>query len=178
MAFATRRVSLRLALSHLMIVFLTATLGGPTVSAAANTAGTTIDLLNGSFTLTTADGEISGSYQGQASVSSSGRVTTSLDMNVTGGTQLFQGATGTITGDGTGAAFVGEGSFSIYLRGSVSTPGDSSGFRLRGKISGTSSLSCLNTIASVTLDGDGSFGKLGDGHATLTHVVASLGCSP
>ena len=177
MAIATRRVSLRLALSYLMIVFLTAMLAGSNTGAATNIAGS-YDLRGGVFTLSTADGNISGSYQGQASISSSDRVTTSLDMIVTGGTNLFAGATGTITGDGTGAAFVGEGSFSISLRGSVSTTGDPSGFRVRGKISGTSSLSCANTVASATLDGDGSLGKLGDGHATFTHVVGGLGCNP
>ncbi len=135
------------------------------------------DLGNGSFTLTTVDGDISGGYTGHASVSSYGRTNASLALHVTSGTNVFQGATGSLTGDGAGA-FVGEGSFSVSLRGSISTTADPVGFHIRGTASGTSSISCVAQAISVRLQGDGSFGKLSDVHAVLTHlVVGSAGCS-
>lgn len=139
-------------------------------------AGSEYDLGNGSFTMTTLDGDISGDYTGHVSISSFGRVKVSLDMNVTGGTQGFLGATGSLAGDGTGA-FVGEGSFSLSLRGSVSTAADPGGFKVRGTIAGTSRVSCSAPNISVTLTGEGSLGKPGDVHAVLTHlVVSNSGC--
>jgi hypothetical protein len=136
------------------------------------------DLVSGSFSMTTVDGDISGDYTGHGSVSSSGRTTASLDLRVTNGTNAFQGATGSLTGDGTGA-FAGEGSFSISFKGSVSTAADPGGLRVRGTVDGTSFASCLAQGISVTLQGDGSFGKLGDVQAVLTHLaVSNGGCSP
>jgi hypothetical protein len=142
------------------------------------------DLRNGSFTLTTADGDISGDYTGHASVASSGSVTASLDLDVTSGTNKFQGATGHLKGDGTGA-FVGEGSFSVSIQGSIVTTAIPVKFHVRGAVSGTSVASCAAEGISITLPGDGSYrkggdsnGKLSDIKALLTHlVVGNAGCS-
>ncbi len=138
---------------------------------------TDVELFDGSFTLTTSDGDIAGVYTGHSSISPSGRSDASLDLQVTGGTNLFQGATGSLTGNGTGA-FSGEGSFSLIFRGSISTAADPTRFRVRGKVSGTSSASCASQITAITLEGDGAFGMLGDVHAVLTHLVGGSGCSP
>jgi cytoskeletal protein CcmA (bactofilin family) len=142
------------------------------------------DLRNGSFTLSTVDGDISGDYTGHASVSSSGSVTASLELDVTSGTNDFQGATGHLKGDGTGA-FVGEGSFSVSVQGSITTSAVPVKFHVRGAVSGTSFASCAAEGISITLPGDGSYRKGGDSNgkltgikAVLTHLVAgNAGCS-
>lgn len=142
------------------------------------------DLRNGSFTLTTVDGDISGSYSGHASVSSSGSANASLDLDVTSGTNKFQGATGRLQGDGTGA-FVGEGSFSVSVKGSISTSAVPVKFHIQATVSGTSSASCAAEGISITLPGEGSYRKGGDSFgklrgikALLSHLVATnAGCS-
>jgi len=141
------------------------------------------ELRGGSFTLTTIDGDISGTYSGRASVSSSGSANASLDLDVSSGTNKFQGATGRLQGDGTGA-FVGEGSFAVSVRGSISTSAVPVKFHLRGTVSGTSSASCTAEGISITLPGEGSYrkgggsGKLTGIKALLTHlVVGNAGCS-
>jgi len=119
-----RKVSMRLTCSRAMVVLLTAAiLGSSGVIAGhrpgpAASASSVVDLLDGSFTLTTSDGDIAGVYTGSSSVSPSGRTEASLDLQVTSGTNSFQGATGRLMGDGAGA-FTGEGSFSLTLRGSI-----------------------------------------------------------
>src|SRR5262249_46384636 len=120
---------------------------------------------------------ISGQYVGQVSVSPSGHGSSdaSLSLQVTAGTGAFQGATGNLTGDGTGA-FVTQGAFALSLRGSIVTADNPKGLRVQGMISGTSSLSCVIPNIVGNLDADGSFGKLGDAHAVLTHVIANAGC--
>jgi hypothetical protein len=138
--------------------------------------GLSSPLTGGSFKLTVDGGTLEGVYTGQASVSSSGRATSSLDLQVTGGTYAFAGATGSLTGDGSGS-FVGEGNFSFTLRGSVSTSADPLGFRVRGTVSGSSTLSCATPSVLVTLQGDGSFQKLGTIQAVMTHLVGNAGCS-
>jgi hypothetical protein len=166
-----------------MVVLLTAAILGSSGVIAGHGPGpaaalsSVVDLLNGSFTLTTSNGDISGVYTGSSSVSPSGRTEASLDLQVTSGTNSFEGATGRLTGDGAGA-FTGEGNFSLTLRGSISTVADPAGFRVRGKVSGTSSVSCVSQTTAVTLDGEGALGKLGDVHAALTHLVGGSGCSP
>jgi len=177
------KVSMRLTRSRAMVVFVTAAILGSSGVIAADRPGpaapasTVVDLLDGSFTLTTSDGDIAGFYTGYSSVSPSGRTDASLDFQVTSGTNSFQGATGRLTGDGDGA-FTGEGSFSLTFRGSISTAADPTGFRVRGKVSGTSSVSCVSQTTAIALDGDGALGKLGDVHAALTHLVGGSGCSP
>src|SRR4029079_2735777 len=70
------------------------------------------DLLAGAFTLTLAGGDqIDGTYNGQASISTSGQQISALNLEITGGTGAFQDATGHLKGKGTGA-FTGEGVFS------------------------------------------------------------------
>jgi hypothetical protein len=177
MSIDKKRASSLLALSCLIILPLTATIAGSGSGAVQQNSVESHDLRSGTFTLASVDGELSGTYTGQVSVSPSGHTSASVSLNVTSGTQLFQGATGSIAGSGTGA-FAGAGTFSISFRGSVSTDADPSGFAVRGKISGTSAISCVNQEIAITLDGDGSLGKLGDAHAVLTHVVANAGCGP
>ena len=79
------------------------------------------DLGGGTFTFTTPDGDLSGTYAGHASSPLAGKPRTSLDLTVTGGTKSFRGAAGSLTGDGSGA-FLGDGDFALALRGSISTP--------------------------------------------------------
>lgn len=177
MPFAISRVPWSASVS-LMIVLVTTAIAASGGGVARGDVAASLDLGSGSFTVITPNGDITGDYTGLASVSSSGRVTASLIMDVTGGTQDFEGATGSLAGDGTGA-FVGEGSFSISFLGSISTTADPSAIRVHGKVSGTSSVSCSGGVISVALDGDGSFGKLGHVQAVLTHLLTNAaGCSP
>jgi hypothetical protein len=137
----------------------------------------TVDLLAGTFTLTMDDGsQLTGAYVGQATLSSSGRVTSSLQLDVTGGTGALQGATGSLKGDGTGG-FTDAGAFSLSLEGVVSTPAQKGESEFRTKIRGTSTISCGPQGRLLSLGGDGHAVK-GDLTATFQHTVGNTGCSP
>jgi hypothetical protein len=136
----------------------------------------TFGLDAGTFTLTFAGGQITGSYEGQAGVPSSGRSYAVLDLEVTGGTGVFQGATGNLTGVGTGA-FAGEGDFSLSLDGLVSTTAQPGGFSLRMKIRGSASGSCVSQLIHLSLSGTGQAGRFGDLTGALAHDVGNAGCT-
>jgi hypothetical protein len=132
-------------------------------------------LQDGQFSFTTPGGVVSGTYTGVASVSNQGRTSATLDLQVTGGTDSYAGATGTLAGDGTGG-FVGEGSFTLSVRGSLATS-SAAGLKVKAAVAGTSALACSNGLILMTLTGDGITQKAGDTHATLSHVVGTnAGC--
>lgn len=137
----------------------------------------TFDLINGEFTLTLTGGSLSGTYTGQASTSSSRRSTASLELDVNGGLDAFQGATGSLHGDGTGA-FVGGGDFSLSLDGFISTLAQPEPFRVRAKINGAAAIICEPPTFWVSLTGEGYSVKLGDLTAAFRHAVTNAGCSP
>ena len=136
---------------------------------------TTYALSNGSFTVTGSNGDsFGGVYTGRAAVSSSGRTTAALDLDVTSGTGAFSGAQGSLNGDGSGA-FGGEGAFSLSLDGFISTAADNK-FHLKAVVSGKSGASCGSQGLLLTLQGDGVAAKLGNVQTVLTHLVGNAGC--
>ena len=157
----------------------TAAVGGlvaPSRAVPAARPADTFDLMGGVFVLTFADGDqIEGFYGGQAAVSPPSRSTARLNLTVTSGTGAFDGATGTIDGDGIGV-FVGEGNFSLSLDGLVVTAGRPDPVRVRAKIHGTSMIGCAQTGILARLDGAGSAGRFGDIHGVFQHVVGNSGC--
>jgi hypothetical protein len=79
----------------------TALAGGGTVfSTAGGAASTAAFPIDGSFTLSLADGEIEGHYSGTAEFLGSDRWTASVVLHATGGTGRFSGASGCGGGGG------------------------------------------------------------------------------
>jgi hypothetical protein len=136
----------------------------------------TFGLEAGVFTLTFSEGQITGTYDGQAAVPSSGRANAVLDLEVTNGTGVFQGATGSLTGAGTGA-FTGQGDFSLSLDGLVSTTAQPGGFSLRLKIRGSSVVAGVSQRIRPSLVGNGQAGRFGDLTGALSHDVGNAGCT-
>jgi hypothetical protein len=135
------------------------------------------DLLEGSFTLTFADGSaLWGTYHGDARLPSSGQPRASLEGVVTGGTGLFAGATGSLRGRGTGG-FAGDGEFTVALRAAVSTP-DSGSLDLRATLKGTSTSTCtLTAPPRMALDGSGSARGLASVTGRLEHNLGTQICA-
>ena len=98
------------------------------------------DLLEGTVRLTLADGSaLWGTYHGAAGVPM-GKPRASLEGTVTGGTGLFAGAGGSLSGTGVGG-FAGDGEFSVALRAAVAT-GDGESLDFRAALKGTSTSTC------------------------------------
>jgi len=136
----------------------------------------TFALSNGRFTVTVSpEDSFSGAYTGTASVSLSGRSTASLDLDVTGGTGVFKDAQGSLSGVGTGAAFIGEGSFSLGLDGFIATAADRR-FHVKVDVTGTSSASCSPPSVDVTLNGAGDAFKVGSVQTVFRHLVGNTNC--
>jgi hypothetical protein len=130
-----------------------------------------VDLLEGTISLTLSDGTtIWGTYRGTATVPSMGQSRATLDGEVTGGTGLFAGATGTINGAGMGG-FVNDGEFSVTLHATVSLAhGDSRVVRVA--LSGISTSTCTTTAPPrVALDGTGK----ARGRGAAAHLEHNLG---
>jgi hypothetical protein len=138
----------------------------------------TYSLSNGKFTVTASPVDsFGGDYTGLASVSSSGRPTATLDLNVSTGTGVFAGALGSLSGVGAGA-FIGEGPFSLGLDGFISTTLDRR-FRVKLEVTGTSSASCSPPNIVLTLNGTGDAAKVGNVQTQFNHVVVgSANCGP
>ena len=126
-------------------------------------------LSSGTFTVTTRQGTLTGTYTGEGN-GSAGTFTVAL----TGGTGRFAGASGTLTGDGEGG-FTGEGGFALVLDGIITTAAGSRKLRIGSK--GTSTLSCINEVPILTLTGTAQVTGSGSSSALLTHQVGNLGCS-
>jgi hypothetical protein len=135
----------------------------------------TFGLLDGSFTLSTGDGStLTGTYTGTASAPDSQSAL--LALSVTGGTGVFQGASGSLKGEG-GGSFVGEGSFSLSLKGSVKTTQASGAIPIRGVLTGTSRASCsTDGLILLNLEATGSSPKHGALTADMHHVVSDTSC--
>ena len=139
---------------------------------------TDYDLREGLFTLTTTDGDsLSGVYTGHMSTSSSGRSTSSLDLQVATGTHALSGAERHVGWRGH-RVIRGRRAFSLSLRGTIPTTAHPDGVRVKATVSGSATASCGPQGIVLTLRGDGSAWKTGDVHAVLTHlVVGNAGCS-
>lgn len=135
------------------------------------------DLLEGAFTMTLADGsEIWGTYHGAATVPSSGQSRATLEGVVTGGTGLFAGTTGDLTGTGTGG-FVDDGEFSVALRAAV-VRGNGTSVDVRAALKGISTSTCTTTAPPrLALAGTGSARGMDSASAHLEHNLGAQICA-
>jgi hypothetical protein len=134
--------------------------------------------VNGIFTITTRTGDqLTGTYVGDVTAPLAGQPTATLRFAVIGGTGVFQGATGTFEGAGSGA-FTGEGNFVLAsLSGSVSLPTAPAESRFRLTIVGSSTLSCSpNNRIVLTLRGQGTVPMIGRVDAQLTSELERTTC--
>jgi hypothetical protein len=138
---------------------------------------TTVELADGTVRVTAANGDVlTASYTGRVEITPRSS-TVSLDLQVTSGSGQFQGATGTLRGDGTGA-FAGEGTFSLSVKGSLSLAGKTGASNVRIDIGGTALVSCVGGRTSIALQGDGTSNRSGNVSATLSHQVSNSSCTP
>ena len=135
------------------------------------------DLLEGTVSLTLADGSaLWGTYHGAASIPSSGQPRASLEGTVTGGTGLFAGAGGSLSGTGVGG-FAGDGVFSVTLRAAVAT-GDGESLDVRVALKGTSTSTCTTTAPPrMALDGTGNAKGLASATGHLEHNLGTRICA-
>jgi len=152
----------------------------PLVSAAATTTTKArfafrFDMLDTAMTLVFADGSaLEGTYRGVATNPVGGQARATLEGDITGGTGVFAGASGTFSGSGTGG-FAGDGEFSVSLRGDVIRSGRKP-LDLRVTLKGTVASTCTTeTPPRLFLDGTGAAKGLG---AVVGHLEHNLGTEP
>jgi hypothetical protein len=152
-----------------------ASAGNGAGAASPGTPSATFQLLDGTFRLAGIGGDsITGTYTGLASVARG--ETSSLELQVTGGTGAFSGATGALSGNGKGA-FTGQGPFSATISGRIVAEG-SGAFKIRWAIAGTSTVSCAaSERISVTQNGTASAPRIGDVATTFQHQLSNTGCT-
>ena len=131
--------------------------------------GVVFPLLGGTLTVTTKDGTLNGTYTGQARDS-----TGVFSLVITGGTGAFAGGSGTLSGAGEGG-FIGEGRYSHVLTGELSTAAGSRKIRIR--IRGTATVSCVNELPILTLAGSGQATRFGPITSTAMHQIGNAGCN-
>ena len=140
--------------------------GGPVVTTS----------LHGSFDIHNGSGDgVSGTYSGTG-VSSGGSEQAFLSMQITGGTGIYAGATGSVDALGSGA-FSGEGTYSLSARGDALLDGGKHA-QITFNLSGTSAASCIPIDQfTVTQTGSGTMGRAGRVTARFQHTVTSgAGC--
>jgi len=127
--------------------------------------------------LTLSDGtSIWGTYHGTATVPSVGQSRAMLEGEVTGGTGMFAGATGSLDGTGVGG-FVNDGEFSVKLYATASTANGQS-LALAVTLNGISTSTCTTTAPPrVALDGTGKVKGLGSAAAHLEHNLGVQICA-
>ena len=129
----------------------------------------------GSLSLESPHGSLSGDFSGAATAAGND-VTAVTTVVVTGGTGQYAGASGTLTGTGSGA-FVGEGGFSLLLQGSILTGRGSRPFR--ASVRGTSALSCRDGTVVVLQSGSGTATALGRISAQMRYdITSNADCQP
>jgi len=135
-------------------------------------------LANGTFTFTTERGDLTGTYTGFVTEPTSGRPTVTMTLTVTGGSSAFEGATGTLTGNGNGAFLTG-GRFVLSLDGRVRTSSVPAGSTFRTTVVGTATLadtcSANNRIIS-RLRGEGTIPTAGRSRMALESEIVETGC--
>lgn len=130
-------------------------------------------LVSGTFSIGNAD-RITGTHSGVSTFTADGAERASLTLQVTGGTGVFAGATGSVSVTGTGA-FTGEGSFSLSGSGELTVAGRRVNLVLN--LRGTSAASCSpRELIAITQTGIGSMGRAGRVTGTLHHEVEGTGC--
>ena len=146
------------------------------VQATARTSHT-FELLEGTITLTLADGSaIWGTYHGTATASSSGQRRATLEGVVIGGTGRFAGARGGLSGTGTGG-FTDDGEFSVALRAAVST-GNGVSLDMRVALRGISTSTCTTTAPPrMSLNGVGPAKGMPGATGHLEHNLGTRICA-
>lgn len=146
------------------------------VQARAQTSHT-FQLLEGAVTITLADGSaIWGTYHGTATVPSSGQRRATIEGVVTGGTGPLAGATGGLSGTGTGG-FAGDGEFSVALRAAFST-GDGVSHHMRVALRGVSTSTCNTTEPPrIFLNGTGTARGTAGATGQLEHNLGTQICA-
>jgi hypothetical protein len=133
----------------------------------------TFSLVQGTFTLTFADGTLTGTYHGLAALANTGQQSALIDLQITGGTGQFEGAIGSLEGTGTGH-FIDEGEFALTLKGTALT--DSRTTSLRLAVRGAAGLSCLEDgVTHVAMQSAGKAPRLGTVVAAFEHDLGSGG---
>ena len=129
------------------------------------------------MSLSLSDGStIWGTYRGTATVPSVGQSRATLEGEVTGGTGMFAGATGSLQGAGIGG-IANDGEFSMRLRATVSTA-DGHPLELPVGLNGISRSTCTTTAPPrVALDGTGKAKGLGIAAAHLEHNLGAQICA-
>jgi hypothetical protein len=154
------------------LMALSPTLAAAPGSSATATAAVTFPLSAGTFTITGRKAtQISGVYTGETSVSN-GVSTTTLRLEVQGGTGGLAGAAGVLEGKGTGA-FTGEGKFSLLVSGFLSTA-EKKKSKFTASLQGSSTISCDSGQVIVSLHADGPDDTKSG--AEMRHVVGNAGC--
>ena len=125
-------------------------------------------LVGGTFTITTRDGTLAGTYAGEGR-----NLAGAFNVAITGGTGVFAGSSGNMVGSGSGA-FTGEGPFSLVFDGVVTTAAGAR--KLKISIRGTGTLSCINEVPTLTLTGAGNVTRFGPAITTATHQIGNAGC--
>ena len=148
---------------------------GPSTPGSAE--GQVFPLLEGSFAIWARAGDgIVGTYAGTSTLSEAGRQRSSITLQVTGGSGVFAGATGSLVVSGTGA-FADEGTVVLEGDGEVTLAGGRRAvvvFNLRG--SSVASCSLTEQIA-IDQSATGTMSRAGRVEARLRHVVGNTGCT-
>ena len=136
--------------------------------------------LNGTFVITTEAGDrLTGISSGHLAVPIPGRSTISVGLLATGGTGIFRGASGVVTGDGGGEFEVGNERHVVVssITGVLQTAAVPAGFRFHITIEGTSILSCGRvTRIQLTIRGEGTIATVGRATALLTTELDNTYC--
>jgi hypothetical protein len=137
-------------------------------------------LLEGTFAITTEAGDrLNGTYTGALAVPNPGRPTVTLELLVTGGLGVFQGATGTLKGEGNGTFASLAGDFVLpSLSGLLVTTAYPAGSMFRTTVVGTSALTCSATTARIfmTLRGQGTGATVGGANVVLGSEIGDTNC--
>jgi hypothetical protein len=129
------------------------------------------------MSLTLSDGStIWGTYHGTATVPSVGQSRATLEGEITGGTGMFAGATGSLDGTGVGG-LVNDGEFSVKFYATASTANEKS-LAVAVTLNGISSSTCTTTAPPrVALDGTGRAKGLGSAAAHFEHNLGAQICA-
>ena len=142
-------------------------------------APSSFPLLNGTFVIATGSGDqLTASFVGAVTAPIPGRPTVTLNFVITGGSGVFQGASGTLQGEGSGA-FTSEGDFVLHsVTGVLVTTADPAGSLFRATVVGTSALSCSAAHRILlTLRGQGTVAMVGRVVVEFIAEIGNTGCS-
>ena len=144
--------------------------------AASTGEGVAFPLIAGSFVISTAKGhEIVGAYSGTAAIFGAAVQSSTLTLQISGGSGTFADAAGTIAIQGNGA-FADEGEFVLEGRGDLILAGG----RSRGlvlSLRGVSRATCASSgRIAITQTAGGTMAHAGRVTATLRHEVGSTSC--